>query len=170
MTDSAVCSPSGKVYETYQSHPRFGFCLGMQGGRGMEVTPLALTSTSVADQFPVGRQLHQVEASICCSPMTCHIVISGRSYNQILHHSQSQSPQSAHSHRWPILTVSSSSQLAHAHSQHHSQSSSSHVQAHAFAPPVQSLVPAMRTAMRTALLVPLVTASVVTKYHLHSNT
>ncbi|DBA97960.1 TPA: Cell division cycle protein 27 [Trebouxia sp. C0006] len=30
-----------------------------QGGRGMEVTPLALTSTSVADQFPVGRQLHQ---------------------------------------------------------------------------------------------------------------
>lgn len=32
----------------------------LQMGRGMEVTPLTLTTTSVAEPFPVGRQLHQV--------------------------------------------------------------------------------------------------------------
>ena len=34
----------------------------LQAGRGMEVTPLALTSTSDTDTFPLGRQLHQVIA------------------------------------------------------------------------------------------------------------
>ncbi len=140
----------------------------------MEVTPLALTSTSVADQFPVGRQLHQVQACVCSSHKTCHIALSGRSYNQILHHSQSSSSQSAHPHSSSsqsahphsqllltvssfsqsahpynkvILTVSSASHLIHPHSQYHSQSSFSRVQAHEFDLCVQSLVPAMLTAL-----------------------
>ncbi len=99
----------GKVYEMYESSSYLRLCLGMQGGRGMEVTPLALTSTSVADQFPVGRQLHQAQPCICSSHNICHIVIPRTSTRSCV-------ILRAHPHSQLSLTVSSASHSIRPHS------------------------------------------------------
>ncbi len=136
----------GEVYEMYESSSYLRLCLGMQGGRGMEVTPLALTSTSVADQFPVGRQLHQAQPCICSSHNICHIVIPRTSTRSCV-------ILRAHPHSQLTLTVSSASQSAQPHTQFVLtlntilKDSSSHVQAHESDLCVHFLVPAMLTAL-----------------------